>query len=62
MRRMRIGAGVTFSTLQRYAEHRASLPYTVTASYQNTFWGSGGAVPQASLFRLVIRGYLTLWR
>ena len=62
VRRMRIGAGVTFSTLQRYANHRASLPYTVTASYQNTFWGAGGAVPQAGVFRLVIRGYVTLWQ
>ena len=61
VRRMRMGAGITFSTLGRYAEHRASLPYTVTASYQNTFWGKGGAVPQASVFRLVIRGYVRVW-
>lgn len=62
VRRMRIGAGITFSTLGRYAQRRASLPYTVTASYQNTFWGKGGAVPQASAFRLAIRGYISLWR
>lgn len=61
VRRMRMGAGITFSTLGRYSEHRASLPYTVTASYQNTFWGRGGAVPQASVFRLVIRGYVRVW-
>lgn len=59
--RTRIGAGVTFSTLGRYAAGRASLPYTVTASYQNTFQGKGGAVPQASIFRLAIRGHISVW-
>jgi hypothetical protein len=58
---MRVGVGITFSTLARYAAGRASLPYTVTASYQNTFGGDGGAAPKASLFRLVMRGYLSLW-
>ena len=60
--RMRIGAGMTFSTLSRYAAGRARLPYTVTASYQNTFWGTGGRVSAASVFNLTIRGYVTVWR
>jgi hypothetical protein len=59
--RMRIGAGMTFSTLSRYAAGRARLPYTVTASYQNTFWGEGGRVPAASVFNLTIRGYVRVW-
>lgn len=59
--RMRIGAGITFSTLSRYAAGRARLPYTVTASYQNTFWGAGGRVSAASVFNLTIRGYVRVW-
>jgi hypothetical protein len=59
--RMRVGAGLTFSTLSRYAAGRASLPYTVTASWQNTFWGEGGRVPAASVFNLTIRGYVRIW-
>lgn len=58
--RTRIGAGVTFSTLSRYAVGRASLPYTVTASFQSTFRGDGGNVPQAGVFHLTIRGYIRL--
>jgi len=60
--RMRIGAGMTFSTLSRYAAGRARLPYTVTASYQNTFWGAGGRVSAASVFNLTIRGYVRVWQ
>lgn len=60
--RMRIGAGITFSTIARYAARRASLPYTVSASYQNTLWGRGGAVPQASVFHLTIRAYFGVRR
>lgn len=59
---MRIGAGLTFSTIARYAARQANLPYTVTASYQNTLWGRGGAVPQASVFHLTIRGYFGVKR
>lgn len=58
---LRLGAGITFSTLSRYAAGRASLPYTVTASYYRTFSGSGGNVPAASGFSLLIRGYISLW-
>lgn len=62
MTALRLGAGITFSTLGRYAAGRASLPYTVTASYNRVFSGSGGNVPAASSFSLLLRGYITLWR
>jgi hypothetical protein len=60
-RLMRIGGGVTFSTLSRYVAGNASLPYSVTVSYENTIWGRGGRVPQASIFRIQIRGYVRLF-
>jgi hypothetical protein len=62
MTALRLGAGITFSTLGRYAAGRASLPYTVTASYNRVFSGSGGNVPAASSFSLLLRGYIALWR
>lgn len=58
---LRLGAGVTFSTLDRYARGRASLPYTVTVSYNRVFSGSGGKVPAASAFSMLVRGYVGLW-
>jgi hypothetical protein len=58
---MRIGAGITFSTLSRYLAHRASLPYSVTVSYANTVWGRGGRVPQLSEFRIRIRAYVRVF-
>ncbi len=56
--RMRVGAGVTFSTLNRYLEGRARLPYRVTWSYQRTFYGRGGLVERASVLSLAIEAYL----
>jgi len=50
--RMRVGAGVTFSTVERYAQGRARLPYRVTWSYQSTFWGRGGQVLKAGVMTL----------
>ncbi len=61
VRRMRIGAGLTFSTIARHARGRARLPYAVTASFQKTFFGEGGRVPDAATFNLTIRGYMRLW-
>jgi hypothetical protein len=58
---LQLGAGVTFSTLPRYAAGQASLPYTVTAAFHRTYWGSGGKVPAAASFSLAIRAYLSLW-
>jgi len=55
--RMRVGAGVTFSTLERYARGRARLPYRVTWSYHATFWGSGGQVAKSGVMNLVIEAY-----
>jgi hypothetical protein len=62
MSALRLGAGLTFSTLDRYARGRASLPYTVTASYTRVYGGSGGNVPAFSAFSVLVRGYVTLWR
>jgi hypothetical protein len=62
MSALRVGAGITFSTLDRYRAGRASLPYSVTAAYNRTFSGSGGRVPAASAFSLLIRGYLKTGR
>ena len=56
--RMRVGAGVTFSTVKRYAEGHARMPLAVTWSYQNTFWGRGGQVPQDGVMTLQIQLYL----
>ena len=61
VRWMRIGAAVTFSTLDRFASGRASLPYTLTVGYQNTFWGRGGRTPQASMVYLTLATYFRLW-
>ncbi len=57
----RIGGGVTFSTVDRWLAGTASVPYSVTVSYENTVWGRGGRVPQASLFRIQLRLYLRLF-
>jgi hypothetical protein len=56
--RMRVGAGVTFSTLNRYLEGRTRLPYRVTWSYQRTFYGLGGQVERASVMSLAIEAYV----
>jgi hypothetical protein len=61
MQWMRIGAGVTFSTLDRYARGRASLPYSVTVGYENTIWGGAGRVPQVSAFHITLRAYVRLF-
>lgn len=61
VRWMRIGVGVTFSTLSRFAAGRASLPYTLTIGYQNTLWGRGGRTPQASLVYIDLASYFRLW-
>ncbi|HEY2806853.1 MAG TPA: hypothetical protein VGI92_13420, partial [Gemmatimonadales bacterium] len=46
---MRIGAGLTFSTLERFEQHRARLPYRVTWSYNSTIWGRGGQTPKSGV-------------
>jgi hypothetical protein len=61
MRWMRVGGGVTFSTLDRYIRRQASLPYTLTVSYENTIWGRAGWVPQLSMFRITLRAYVKLF-
>jgi hypothetical protein len=58
----RIGGGVTFSTLSRYEAGHASLPYSLTVTYDNTVSGRGGRVPQASLFRIQLRVYIRLFK
>lgn len=60
MTRMRIGAGITFSTLARHARGTARLPYTVTAAFQKTFYGGSGNVPDVEAFTLRIRAYVKL--
>jgi len=57
----RIGGAVTFNTLPRYLAGTASLPYSLTVSYENTVWGRGGRVPQASVFRIQLRAYIRLF-
>jgi hypothetical protein len=57
--RMRVGAGVTFSTLNRYLAGRARLPYRVTWSYQRTFFGRGGQVERASVMSLVVEAFVS---
>ena len=60
VRWMRIGAAVTFSTLGRFAAGRASLPYTLTVGYQNTFYGRGGMTPKESLMYVTLATYFRL--
>ena len=57
---MRIGAAVTFSTLERFAAGKAGLPYTLTVGYQNTIWGRGGLTPKTSLVQLTLATYFRL--
>jgi hypothetical protein len=61
VRWMQAGAHVTFSTLGRFAAGRASLPYTLTIGYQNTFWGRGGRTPRMSLVYLTFATYFRLF-
>jgi len=61
LRWMRIGAAVTFSTLDRFTAGLASLPYSLTVGYQNTFWGRGGRAPRAGLVYLTLATYFRLW-
>jgi hypothetical protein len=58
----RIGGGVTFSTLQRYQQGRASLPYSLTVTYDNTVSGRGGRVAQTGMFRIQLRAYVRLFK
>ena len=58
----RIGGAVTFNTLPRYLAGTASLPYSLTVSYENTVTGQGGQVPQASVFRIQLRVYIRLFK
>jgi hypothetical protein len=60
-RMSRIGGGVTFSTVDRWLAGTASIPYSLTVSYENTVWGRGGWVPQASLFRMQLRIFARLF-
>jgi hypothetical protein len=62
VRLTRIGGGLTFSTLARYEAGHASLPYSVTVSYDNTIWGRGGRVPQTGMFRIQLRAYIRLFK
>jgi hypothetical protein len=62
MRAMRIGGGVTFATLSRYLAGTASLPYSLTVTYESTIWGRGGRVPQESIFRIQLRAYIRLFQ
>lgn len=62
MRWMRFGGGVTFSTVGRYLKGLASLPYSVTVSFESTVSGGAGRVPQASVFHIAIRGYVKLFK
>ena len=62
VRLTRIGGGLTFSSLARYQAGRASLPYSLTVTYDNTIWGRGGRVPQAGMFRIQLRAYIRLFK
>jgi hypothetical protein len=55
--RMRVGAGLTFSTLDRYARGKARLPYRVTWSYNTTLYGRGGQVPNDGVMSVMISAY-----
>ena len=61
IRWMRVGAGLTFSTLERHAAGRARLPYTVSIGIQNTLWGRGGRTPQTSLAYITLATYFRAW-
>jgi hypothetical protein len=58
----RIGGAVTFNTLPRYLAGTASVPYALTVSYENTVWGRGGWVPRASILRIQLRAYISLFK
>jgi hypothetical protein len=55
--RMRVGVGLTFSTLDRYARGRARLPYRITWTYNTTLYGRGGQVPKDGTMSLMISAY-----
>lgn len=55
--RMRVGAGVTFSTLERYARGRARLPYRINWSYSSTFSGRGGQVPKSGVMVVELQAF-----
>jgi hypothetical protein len=55
---MRVGAGLTFSTLERFQQGRARLPYRVTWSYNSTLWGRGGQTPKAGVMMIQIQAFI----
>lgn len=55
--RMQVGAGLTFSTLERFTRGRARLPYRVTWSYNATFWGRGGQVAKAGVMAIQVQAF-----
>jgi len=57
----RIGGAVTFNTLPRWLAGTASVPYSLTVGYENTVWGRGGRVPQASMFRIQLRIFMMVF-
>jgi hypothetical protein len=59
---MRLGAGVTFSTVDRFTRGLTSLPYTLTVSYANTVWAAGGRVPKISEMSVMLRAYVKLFK
>jgi hypothetical protein len=56
--RMRVSAGITYSTLPRYAAGRARLPFTVTWGYQSTIYGRGGQVRKDGAMVVQVRAYV----
>ncbi len=59
---MRVGAGLTFSTVERYQQGRARLPYRVTWSYNSTLWGRGGQTPKSGVMVIELQAFLGLSR
>jgi hypothetical protein len=56
--RMRVSAGVTFSTLPRYAAGRSRLPFMVMWGYQSTLTGRGGQVRKDGVMVVQVRAYV----
>jgi hypothetical protein len=57
--RLHVGAGVTYSTVERHRVGRSRLPIAVTWSWHGTFRGRGGQVPKNAVMTVRVETY---WR
>ncbi len=56
-----MGIGLLYSTVEPYAEGRASLPFEIQATFDRAMAGSGGMTPRLSRFTVTLRLFAHIW-